>query len=547
MTFTDSIKMSAYNLWSRKGRTLLNLIGVVISCVMLTMTLAGTRGAREGVFDIMNASGQTRQFMIFESYNTSSKVPDKELALPDGVSKARRERITEQLEKSWRSKHAERIVLDKDRMQQLRSMKPVSSIVWQRPLGCRFVWSEKKSLKAAENIPAPKPTTGSLIGIDPADEGISRRVVVGEMVSSEDQEGVMIDEMTAYNLGHRTDEQLQDLIGMRVTIRCSLGKAAPTAAAGLLGGIGAILDPETIESLQSVAKQLDRTDLTDEQKKSLRSAVKLLPSNRAQQKKKPTKPAPETDETKDVEIDAKGNRTIVRDVIIRGVIRPPEEDDNLFGFLQFTGRGSRANVYIQHRIPEDFYARKEGFRGYRNVAGSVSDTSNLRAAIDQVESIGLRTRSAIGIIEKLEREVGKVRMAVGALALLILLVAAVGICNTMIIAVLERTTEFGIMKAVGAEDRQVLTLVLLEGMITGVIGAALAIAISFGVAELVSGIARTWIEERLKGSFDQPVFRFTLLDSMIVFGIAAAMCVFASLIPAWRAARLDPVTAMKRT
>ena len=117
----------------------------------------------------------------------------------------------------------------------------------------------------------------------------------------------------------------------------------------------------------------------------------------------------------------------------------------------------------------------------------------------------------------------------------------------MVIAVLERTTEFGIMKSVGAEDRQILSLVLAEGLIIGVIGAALAIAFSMGLAELVGGVARTWIEERLKGNFDQPVFRFTPLDSMIVFGIAAAMCVLASLMPAWRAAKLDPIAAMKRT
>ena len=117
----------------------------------------------------------------------------------------------------------------------------------------------------------------------------------------------------------------------------------------------------------------------------------------------------------------------------------------------------------------------------------------------------------------------------------------------MIVAVLERTPEFGIMKSVGAEDRHVLNLVLLEGLITGVIGATIAVAVSLGVAELISEIARAWIEDRLKGSFTQPVFRFHPIDGVIVFMVAAVMCILASALPARRAAKMDPIAAMKRT
>lgn len=542
MSFTDAIRMSVHNLWSRKGRTLLNLIGVVISCVMLTMTLAGTRGAREGVFDIMNASEQTKRFMIFESYDRSAKVPAEELVIPEGLSDKRRERITVNLEKSWRSRNAKRIVLNLDRMEQLRSIEQVNSIVWQNPVRCNFVWSNNLVNNEPNKTKPPKPTPGSLIGIDPADDLIAGRVIEGEMASEQDDQGVMVDEFTAYNLGYQTDDQLKDLIGIRVEIRCSLGKAASNLPTGLLGGIEELLDTKTVQALRRVTNQLDQTDLTDSEKTAIRSAIKLLPKNAP----KTEKPAPQKNLPADVQVDSKGNRTLVRHAVVRGVLKQPEDED-LFGFLQFTGRGSRANVYIHHNITEEIFSRKDSFNGYRSVAGSVSDAANLRTAVDEVESIGFRTRSAVGIVEKLEREVGKIRMAVGALALLILLVAAVGICNTMIIAVLERTTEFGIMKSVGAEDRHVLALVLLEGLITGVIGAALAIAVSYGVAEVISGIARTWIEERLKGSFDQPVFRFHPLDAMIVFVVAALMCTFASLIPAWRAARLDPIAAMKRT
>ena len=55
MKVFDLMRMALHNLWSRKLRTTLNLIGVVISCVILMMTFAGTRGVRTGLMSIINS------------------------------------------------------------------------------------------------------------------------------------------------------------------------------------------------------------------------------------------------------------------------------------------------------------------------------------------------------------------------------------------------------------------------------------------------------------------------------------------------------------
>ena len=208
MNIRDTIWMSLHNLWSRKGRTLLNLSGVVVSCVLLLLTLAGTRGARVGVLNIMNAADQTKRFMIYESYDRSAEVPEETLVVPAGVSDDRRERLVEQLESDWRNKNAKRIYLNLDHMEQLRSIEPVQSIVWKNPVRCKFDWSEGDSPADADHKPSPKPTPGSLIGIDPSDARASNRLVMGKMVSQGDKAGVMADELTAYNLGFRTDDDL---------------------------------------------------------------------------------------------------------------------------------------------------------------------------------------------------------------------------------------------------------------------------------------------------------------------------------------------------
>ena len=399
--------MSIHNLWSRKGRTALNLAGVVISCVMLTMTLAGTRGAREGVFDIMNASDQTKKFLIIDSWDRNVKVPAEAIQVPTGVSSHRRQRIAKNLEKTWRSKNTRRIQLTRDRMAELQAIKPITSVVWQNPVRGTFVWPANAPTEESNKPQTPKRTPGSLIGIEPTESKFSSRLVEGKMVSEHDAQGVMLDEYTAYNLGHQTDSELEDLIGIEVQIRVSLSRGTTSPLGGLLTGINDLLDFKTIQSLQRVTDQLEKTDLTDDEKSKIRNTMKVLRLEAAPAEQ-PTasKNSAAKDFPDDVQVDMDGNKTLVRTGIVRGILKQPE-DDEMFGFLQFTGPDRRANLYVHHNVSEQIYARKEGFRGYGSVAASVANVSDLREAIDQVEAIGFRTRSAIQFVNKLESEVGK--------------------------------------------------------------------------------------------------------------------------------------------
>jgi putative ABC transport system permease protein len=205
-----------------------------------------------------------------------------------------------------------------------------------------------------------------------------------------------------------------------------------------------------------------------------------------------------------------------------------------------------ASVYINSAEKEPLNFQQSNFPGFFTAAGEVERTDGLSGVVTEIESMGLAVRSAVAIVEKLESETGKAKLAIGALALLILMVAALGISNTMIIAVIERTPEFGIMKSLGASDGQVLWLLLLEGLLTGILGAAIALVISMAAAPLASELCRHYIEARLKSSFDQSVFSFAVTDFLIVFLLSGFVCTFASLLPAWRAAKLDPVVAMKK-
>ena len=281
---------------------------------------------------------------------------------------------------------------------------------------------------------------------------------------------------------------------------------------------------------------MDEVGLSKEEKDAVRLGLKQLSI---------VAPTKESASASNAENSTSQKKPNERDFIIRGVVNRPDETESV-GFLQFTGAPRLASVYIDSREKEQLNFQLSGFPGFYTAAGEVARTDQLATVVSEIETMGLTVRSAVGIVEKLKEETGKARMAIGALALLILLVAALGISNTMIIAIMERTPEFGVMKSLGASDGHVMWLVLLEGLITGLLGAVLALAISVAAVPVASELCRHYIESRLETSFDQSIFSFAPADVLIVFLLAGTVCTIASLLPAWRAAKLNPVVAMRR-
>jgi len=136
-------------------------------------------------------------------------------------------------------------------------------------------------------------------------------------------------------------------------------------------------------------------------------------------------------------------------------------------------------------------------------------------------------------LDVLNSVLGVLTFAVGALGGISLVVGAVGILTIMTMAVTERTAEIGLLRALGAQERQVLTLFLGEAMLLSALGGLAGLIMGFGIAQGLH-----WIFPALP-VHTPPFFAAVAELVAVMIGLAAGV------MPARRAARLDPVEALR--
>jgi len=133
-----------------------------------------------------------------------------------------------------------------------------------------------------------------------------------------------------------------------------------------------------------------------------------------------------------------------------------------------------------------------------------------------------------------------IQLVISGIAAISLLIGGIGIANTMFTSVLERRKEIGIMKAIGAQNKDILSIFLIESGLLGIIGGLVGVAIGLGLAFLVSGAAGAALGGiTLKVQTSIPLILFSISFSLLV-GI------FAGLIPAFQASKLNPIEALRQ-
>jgi putative ABC transport system permease protein len=173
----------------------------------------------------------------------------------------------------------------------------------------------------------------------------------------------------------------------------------------------------------------------------------------------------------------------------------------------------------------------------------VSSAGKVEQVQDAIKKLGLRTYSILDASKSLRRFFAIFDMFLGIFGSLALAVASLAIVNTLVMAVLERRREIGVMKAIGADDVDVKKLFFAEAAAMGAAGGALGVALGWLIGRAINFGTTIYLQRQGLPPENVWSVPWWLVGSAI--GFAVIVSLIAALYPASRAAKLDPIQALR--
>jgi putative ABC transport system permease protein len=180
---------------------------------------------------------------------------------------------------------------------------------------------------------------------------------------------------------------------------------------------------------------------------------------------------------------------------------------------------------------------------YSSIAVKVTRPQHTQDVEDRIRKLGYSAFSLNDALEGAKRAFLILDIILGLVGSIALAVASLGIMNTMVMSILERTREIGIMKAIGGSDSDVRRIFLIEAAVIGVIGGIAGLMLGWAVGRIINFGANQYIVSQggtAGNLFSIPAW---LIGSAIAFSIFVSLA--AGAYPARRAARLDPIQALR--
>jgi putative ABC transport system permease protein len=165
-------------------------------------------------------------------------------------------------------------------------------------------------------------------------------------------------------------------------------------------------------------------------------------------------------------------------------------------------------------------------------ANSIDNVVKAAAAIKAKLGKGYSAITYQSAKATMDQVLGSIQAVLGGIAAISLVVAGVGIINTMTISVMERTREIGVMKAIGSKSRDIMLMFISEAILTGFIGGIIGVLLGFGLSGVV-------------GNFIGITPITSVMNGVLVIGFAVLTTTVSGLYPAWHAANLNPVEALR--
>ena len=240
----------------------------------------------------------------------------------------------------------------------------------------------------------------------------------------------------------------------------------------------------------------------------------------------------------------------VAGVLAEDYSKNPQPSDCIFMDISYAKKLQEKYNKL-NKIKEDSKSQ-----GYDTACVKVSSIDKVSEAQESIKSMGFEVYSMETQRSAEEKQIRTVQMILGGLGAISLLVAALGITNTMIMSIYERTREIGIMKVLGCVVRNIRTMFLIEAGAIGFLGGVAGTGISYGFSVLINHIAAQHMgsagaEAAVEAgeAAAQTAIQISIIPPWLAVGavlFATAVGLLSGLYPANRAVKISALTAIKQ-
>ena len=191
----------------------------------------------------------------------------------------------------------------------------------------------------------------------------------------------------------------------------------------------------------------------------------------------------------------------------------------------------------------DIFRSQDGRVGYSALNVRLASPRFVDPVKNEVEKMGYRTFALLDQIKEIRASFLYMDMILAAVGMIAIVVASLGIINTMVMSILERTHEIGVMKAVGAKNLDIEAIFFCESGAIGFLGGLAGLALGWSVSGLINRVVNYFLARQGVPHMNYFNFPWWLLGGAVLFAVLVSLA--SGVYPALRAARVDPVRALR--
>lgn len=510
----------------KKSRNTLTALGVVIGVFAMITIISLSNGMEHIISGTVSGEENLRQISVtpgigyrFDPQNINIPIEGEF----DATQQDRLRRAALARRRHPGNQVAARVGFDARTIEEIRALPNVAMV--QPLIAERYLISLKDEPLGRESAAQTPRLT---YGVDVNRKRYENYGIAGRYFSGNNAREVVLHEYLAYQWGFRSTEAMAALVGRTLRIEPvngAIDTANIQSVLGLLGDVAGKIQPGDFDTL------MQRLEPDEAQ------ALQMVLAGLAMSRQGANAPSIMPLEP--------GELAFPIELEIVGVARDKQRGDN-FNVIE-DGNAYQVDVFLPHATADEIYraSASNRQRGYMNLLTMVNDREHAQPTEQAIRGLGHTAYSVGTAMERVSSVLDALTLAISFLTGIALLVASLGIVNTMLTSVLERTREIGLWKALGATAVQIRQVFLFEAALIGLIGGLIGLGLAVVVMIPLDGFAIAELSKQLVVPFEGSVFDLPLWLAIAGPVLATVIAMLASLVPAWRASRVDPVVALR--